>query len=235
MILILIIVAVILFWIFNYSQSTTGIFKSNLDVFFRAIRSGVSISDAEMKMILRRYPKENRSDWWNSSQSKVNDIYKESPDFQEPGASTKKFVYAIFCNEKGTPPTERLKKKYIWEIELIYKKMERENLVWVSKIPKIRSLLESNRNAFPIVISEVLSDQVGLETYADEVQKLNLSQSNKFMKAIKAWQLVSTRDFVEKMGYIKSNGDYLFSDYFFRTLSISLLEEEEMLKNYTNL
>ena len=173
-------------------------------------------------MLSTRYPNEKT---WTESRNKrrvydINNKLIQYDWFEKPGRSAKKLVLAIFFHENGIPPSHQLRQKYISQIEETYKSMEKEFLPWVLLMPRIINLIKSYRDTFPITISKALSN----EGFHEDAILFNL-RSNEYYNIMEAWQIVSTCDFVEALGYIKTNRKNYFFNYFFEILSDKVISD----------
>lgn len=111
---ILSIILFILWGRFNMSQSTIGLFRSNLKMYFSALKQGMSKDEAINKMIRTRMIDETEIMMvFNSTELQM--IF-----FDEPDADVKKLVFAIFCAENGIPPTKTLVEQYARNLEDVY-------------------------------------------------------------------------------------------------------------------
>jgi len=126
-------IAILLFfgwWKFNQYSNTKGLFKSNLLVYFKARKTGMSEHDSRMMMLKTRYPGRIKGLFDNHELTVAfTDIlhFSESTSrsFKEPGAKVKGMVYAIFCSENGIPPTSNLRTKFAKQIEQAYREISR--------------------------------------------------------------------------------------------------------------
>ncbi len=109
-------IAVLIFvgWFkFNQQQGTTGLFKSNLDSYFRFRRDGLSVDQALETMVLSRYPSEEQM------QIQVRaELSNLAPEMTEE-EKVINAVFAVFCVEQCDPPVN-LRLEYLDQIRAHY-------------------------------------------------------------------------------------------------------------------
>jgi hypothetical protein len=105
----------------NQQQGTTGLYKSNLDSYFRFRRDGLSVDQALETMVLSRYPSEEQM------QIQVGAVLSNlAPEMTEE-EKVINAVFAVFCAEQGDPPVN-LRLEYLDQIRAHYVRLaERYN------------------------------------------------------------------------------------------------------------
>ncbi len=111
---ILSLVLLVLWYRFNISQGTVGLFRSNLRAYFSGRQAGKSKEETIDLMLSTRGTDRAKK------MMALHSPNLQLIDFKEPDADVKRLVFAIFCAENGLPPSERLTEKFVSSLEEEY-------------------------------------------------------------------------------------------------------------------
>lgn len=109
-------IAVLVFGVwfkFNVSQGTMGLFKANLRSFFAYRRAGQSVETALQSMVAARY-------WFSEKRcTTVKDLISQIPQDTPDDQKVIHAVWIVFCFDQGEPPID-LYVKYLDQLSNLY-------------------------------------------------------------------------------------------------------------------
>lgn len=98
----------------NFRATSTGAFKASIRAYHTARAKGLGHNEALMAVLRSRYPISERK------RAKTWYLCQKRPATSDEGQMLKNLVFAIYCNERGTPPSLELTNKILYEIGRVY-------------------------------------------------------------------------------------------------------------------